>query len=646
MSRITLFRRPTGRSHRPRAVVLAALAVSAALYGAPAGHAQRVRNDSLDRLRYALNEPSPSPDDKAGIEKRQQLLRERIKPLATLGDMSKALLLTDWRIEPRRIGEGSQDDLEVYDEMAKRFQEGARQLMKGGRLGERVAVANLIGEMAVAERKATIAKPELQRRLVELAPAITEMAIDDRRPEVQTAAVMSLANLQAPPADTVKAVAALQRSGNPRVEKAAIDALALYIQTAADRSKKYIGTARAAAGEQIDLTRNLMAGAELVIPPIGQAMRAGQPPEVRRAGAEAARVVAAIMRQTINDATLGTGENLGATLEAVRRPALAFEEQAAVLREALTAPDSVLRLRTVQTLEELADGLRQSRELRRTSGGGGRESPSPRETPPAANGNGTAPPEKLPAPTPPAPPSLKLLLSSLPGLIQALSDPDVRVRRTTVSALEWMGQDARPALSALLRSLSDSDVFVRWATVRTLGALAAGAEDTSPFSAADMDRVVQGLTRLLGGDEDLNARLAVLTALERIGPRAEAAVPVLWATANRGDPTYRINVLRTLQGIGLAAINGPAGAVETDGRMNLPPLARSLSDPDANVRKAASEAVGQFASALKPEDKGSKLYRLVTDPNSDVRLAFIRILEDPDGAVRRAASEALLQVQR
>jgi HEAT repeat protein len=71
-----------------------------------------------------------------------------------------------------------------------------------------------------------------------------------------------------------------------------------------------------------------------------------------------------------------------------------------------------------------------------------------------------------------------------------------------------------------------------------------------------------------------------------------------------------------------------------------------MADPDPNVRKAAAEALGQFVSDLKPEEKGTKLYRLLSNRNSDVRIALGRLLEDSDTDVRRAASEAILQVPK
>jgi HEAT repeat protein len=600
---------------RLRAAGLAVLVVAAALCGPAAAQAQRGRGTNVDKLRVALDDPN--------VETRKENLLKRTAALVTLGEMSKGMLLSNWRIaEPGAVG---QVDSDVFNDLSKRFQDRARDVLKTGSPAERTAVTNLIGDMAITERKASIANPSLEEKLIEMAPALAEASKDSRAPEVQVSAATSLAELQADPGVTVKALAALLTSGNARVEKAAADGLALFIQIASQRSKSYTG--RGAPGQADRLRKHLLDSAVLIIQPGGLALGRDQPLEVRRAGADALRQVAATLREAVQDASRESDlESLRNTVAALSRPAMAFEQLADSLSGALADPDPVLRLRAIQVLEEMSDGLRQFKEL---------------------SGRGTSPPGAAPAPAERGLPGERLLRATLPAVTAALSDPNVQVRRTAVNVLEWMGQDARGALPGLVGALRDADVFVRWSAARTLGALAARAEEGSPLSDADMDRVVRSMTRLLGGEEDLSARMAVLTAFERIGPRAEAAVPVLWATVNRGDPSSRVNTLHALQSIGTAAtVEGPAGAIETASGVSLPPLARALADPDASVRRAAAETMGEFASALKPEEKGSKLYRLLADPNSDVRIALARLLRDPDTDVSRAASEAILQARR
>jgi HEAT repeat protein len=306
----------------------------------------------------------------------------------------------------------------------------------------------------------------------------------------------------------------------------------------------------------------------------------------------------------------------------------AFKQQGPVLASAVIDKDPAVRLSTLYALEEVANAVRKYQLTTE-------KAPLPDKSPPPG-----------PAAEPRALAVHIALRETIPAVRKELFDPDVRVRRSAVNVLEFMGPDAQDAVYDLVAATRDKDLFVRWSAVRALGALISRPSTKPLLSESELDRVVHGgMSRLLE-EPDVNLRLAVLTALGRLGPRARAAVPVLWETVNRSDSDYRVNVLRTLQSIGPAAVEGPAGAVVTASGVSLPAFAKVLADPDTEVRKTAAETFGRFADALKPEEKGTKLYRLLNDPSSDVRSALIRLLDDPDTDVRRAASEALLQVPR
>jgi HEAT repeat protein len=647
MLRTTALHRRLLRPDWLRAAALALLFVAATLAGQQPARAQRSRLNNVERLREALDADKTSglerlKSDDPLLKYRKDNLTKRAKALVSLGEMTAALLLSNWRLtEPEAVGD---IDLAVYNELAGRFQQMVRNVMKTGRPEERAAIASLIGDMAVTERNAGYPMLTLRTKLVELAPAIIELTAPGEAPDVQAAAALALANLQANPDDTVKALAAMLHSRSPKVQLAAAEALASFIQIASQRTKK--STVRLAAGEG-DLTKYLLDAAALSIPPACQALRADQPAELRRAGAEVLKQSGAILRDLVQDRSRQAIDApptdrkwteadvqraadirirdlaIPETLVTMSRLDKGFENQDAVLNAALTATDPKLRVLTLQALEELADALRKLR---------------------TAEDRVPTPPDEPPAPHKDLP-FERLLRSTLPSVTRALTDPNVEARRSALNVLEWIGQDARAALPDLLRALQDRDLFVRWAAVRTLGVLVATAPEKSPVSEGEMARIVQGMVRLLA-DQDLNLRLAVLTAFEEIGPRAAAAVPVLWATVNSSDPDYRINVLRALQSIGPAAIEGPGGAVLTPTGVSLPAFARVLADPDVNVRKAALEAFARFAAAVKPEERGEKLRRLLTDPNSDVRIALNRLLSDPDPEVRKARTDALLQLTK
>jgi HEAT repeat protein len=645
-----------------RAAGLAFLFAAATLAGPEFARAQRGQRDNVDRLRDALDADNKLIDiDRFRLKKddplltfREENLTRRAKALNTLGEMGRGLALTNWFLRPRVKGADAEIepsaveaiDEKVYADLSARFQAAVRDVLKVGRPGERVAAMNMIGDLSNAQRAQRSESNPLyfHRKVVrELAPVVIEQTRQTEMPELRAAAAMALASLQVNQDDTVKAFADMLSSPDPNVQRVAAEALSAYIQTAEKEFRKV--TYVQMEGEETP-PRYLLEAAVLSIPPAGQAVRSDRHPDVRRSGAEALKQITSLLRDAVQDKTrdkleappgdrpwtpedfrrveeirskLGVAE----TLQTMTRVDKAFDGLDVVLISALTGSDPVLRLQALQVLDELAFALRNYKLMVDRV-----------PTPP-----GELPPEVKDAPF------QKLLRTTLPAVTRALTDQDVQHRRAALNILEFMGEDARPALSDLVRTFQDRDVYARWAAIRIIGALASRASLRASLSEGEIARLTQGMTQLLN-DRDYNLQLAVLTALERIGPRAEPAVAVLWSTANRGDNDYRINVLHTLQSIGPVAVEGAGGAVVTPTGVSLPAFARSLSDPEPNVRKAAAEAFARFASFVKPEEKGTKLYRLLSDPNSDVRVALKRLLDDPNEEVRKAASEAILQVPR
>ncbi len=638
-----------------RTAGLAVFLVAAVLGGPEAVRAQRGQRDGVERLREAIDADKAVdlgrlPANDPILTFRAENLEKKARALTTPGDMAKALAFTNWylrtslRDEPRPV---EAIDEKVYNELATRFQEAIRSVVKTGRPAERVAAIALIGDLAIIQRSQRSSSTPmifLRKLLLELAPLVAEQATRADAPELQIAAAMTLAQLQAKREESVKAAVALLSSPNPQVQRRAAEAVSLYVRIA---SQQFTKVTSYAMEEEEPSAKYVLEAAVALIPPLCQALRSELPLEVRRAAAEALRQVISIQRDFVQDRSRETVEappsdrpwtpadfklvedlrarwGIPETYETLTRLAKAFAGQESLVLNALTGSDAPLRLEIVQVLEELADAVRKYQ---------------------IAIDKIPAPPGE-PAPITKEAPFQKLLQTALPALTRTLSDPDVVIRRTTLNILEWMGQDARPVLYDVAGAVQDKDLFVRWAAIRTLGKLATTAPVQAPLSEAEVARFVQGGITRLQTEHDLSLQLAVLVALERVGPRAAAATPVLWGTADRGDTDYRIADLRTLMSIGPAAIESPGGAVVTATGVSLPAFARLLADAHPDVRRTAAEAFGRFASALKPEEKDSKLYRLLSDRNSDVRQALIRLLEDANDEVRRAASEALLQVPR
>jgi len=59
----------------------------------------------------------------------------------------------------------------------------------------------------------------------------------------------------------------------------------------------------------------------------------------------------------------------------------------------------------------------------------------------------------------------------IPTVVEALRDPDIRVKRAAIDVLESMGPLAIQSAPTLQASLEDPDPFVRWASLRALAAM-------------------------------------------------------------------------------------------------------------------------------------------------------------------------------
>ncbi|MFI5865517.1 fumarate reductase/succinate dehydrogenase flavoprotein subunit [Streptomyces sp. NPDC051546] len=173
--------------------------------------------------------------------------------------------------------------------------------------------------------------------------------------------------------------------------------------------------------------------------------------------------------------------------------------------------------------------------------------------------------------------ALRVLRLGEPGLYeQSLRDADVDVRIQAVRAL--VSVDAAAALAG---ATEDSSREVRVAVAKALGTLRAGS----------------ALPPLLS-DPDPLVRAAALAAVALTGGHAARAVSAL------SDPAWQV---RAGAATGLSSAP-PAVAV--------PPLSLALSDPNADVRKAAVLAL----RGHRPDPAAlAALTTAATDPDADVR---------------------------
>lgn len=149
----------------------------------------------------------------------------------------------------------------------------------------------------------------------------------------------------------------------------------------------------------------------------------------------------------------------------------------------------------------------------------------------------------------------------VPALIDALSDPYLRVRSASSAALILLGPDILPALRPVL---SGGDLPAAIAAARTLGALRDSAS-------------VPGLLDLLVRNEP-EAGTAAIAALGGIGPAAASSIAAL-AREDGSSTAVRVRAVRALAELGMAAED------------YLTPLA---DDHDPEVADAARTALESF----------------------------------------------------
>jgi len=128
---------------------------------------------------------------------------------------------------------------------------------------------------------------------------------------------------------------------------------------------------------------------------------------------------------------------------------------------------------------------------------------------------------------------------SVPPLVVALKDPDVRLRRNAALAFMVLGGgwwpfecgpatlDIRSALPALIAAFRDSDPDVRARAAQAVGGIGANAADAVP-----------GLTELLKNDNE-GSRNGACIALAKIGPAAKIALPALRVALTDKSPQVR-----------------------------------------------------------------------------------------------------------
>jgi HEAT repeat protein len=645
---------PLRSDRRRRAFQAAGAVLGAALLAC----ALPARADPVEDLREVLAVGARTRPTQRMLDFRRTDVEQHIKALKTVNDLYRALLLTEWRDDPRELPALDAKDREMQTKLFEldrdmrgkvidRLVGTLRSALAGDNVAGRQATATFIAEMGTKIR--TTRKEDRRGLASTLAPDLVKLTRDESY-AVRTEAARALGLINPVPKEAVSALKPLlERDRNSgryfntvAVRRSAAGALADLIRVVA--ALQLIGESQ--RGSDVIRAEDVIDTAAAVVP-VAALGAADVDARVRRQSVEALRSAAASLEKLIPEPAdffehrLGRREPFPRYLFPPRDFALTKTEQKeiALARKAVEeqrseyAPlvealgklgpvvaarledrDGEVRLLARKTLEFMASSRQRLNNLGRSVPP--LDVPAGADDRPALDGVVAVQAEEAAGSDPLA----RGLEPGLHIIDRGIHDPDRSVRLAAVEFLEMLDEGARPAIPALAQALGDSDSFVRWAAARTMFRLGPDEREVIPPALARRFRevVVPALAHNVQ-DPDVDARLAVLRALRKYAPYAAGAVPALIQATQVGDAESRVEAIRALEPAVPRNAAGPA----------VKALVAGLKSPDVSVRQAAAPALGNLGAAA-------------TAAIPALRAA----LEDPDEDVRRLASEALLTIEQ
>jgi HEAT repeat protein len=677
--------RPFWQNRLLRPLGLGLLLLAVGLRGGDPGRADSPLPDPVDEFRKALNTDTAGPrlgKDKADNEKaleawrafRRRNLREHAARMRSLGDLSRALLLSEWDNQ-RVLSLVEPINQEIRGELRTRFQEGLSRVLESGTYNQQIAAAALISETAGAAR----GQPQGNDVLTLLSdlsePVIALTSSPD--PTVRAAASIALSRIDPRPED--KAVGALEKEltgGAPAsVREAAARAMVELVQVMGSQvvPSAYFREPLKEPGKgglpklpppKPDLSLDDRAMLErlhkpwrtfgtLIVRAVSQHPRAGlldpdvrvrrlcanacqqfstgfssliratplpilPPPERERPWSDEDRKAVERERQRIQD-----------RFEFFAPVYRVFQEAAPALAQAIDDEDAEVRLVARRMADDMASARQFMRQLLDSFPPPPRPNPLGRRQGAPADGKVTGwQGGKVKTVTSSL---VTLSLCSLVTLSSAglADDPD--------GPIDPLLREPPVIIDALVQGLCTKDVRSRLAALEALESMGGQAAPVIPAlirALQDENRFVRwAAARTLGKfaprqaeaivaaeipllcDLEPEVRGAAAAALERFGDKAQSAVDALTKTVEDIDSEVRIAAMKALVAIG------------SDAASAVPAIAKSLSSDNPRVRRTAADTLGRFG-------------RLAAAAVPELRKA----LTDTDQEVRRAASEALIKV--
>ena len=237
--------------------------------------------------------------------------------------------------------------------------------------------------------------------------------------------------------------------------------------------------------------------------------------------------------------------------------------------------------------------------------------------------------------------SAAALAPAVPGLTEALQDPDLNVRNQAAIALALIAPNEKRTVPILVQLLQGSDKALREAALAALDGMGESAKGAAPTAKrmldTDTDRREAGeaahvlgsvagaaacdpLERAIADSKDNFVRQSAIAAMGRLWAVCPRTIPTLIGTFG-GDEQVAFSSVRALRKIGQPA---------------MPALAAALKSPDPKTRQSAAEAFAGMNAALTPEAV-DVLTVALGDKSSEVRSDAAQSLHNAGGAAQQAA---------
>jgi len=548
--------------------------------------------DPVEGLRHALRAPA------ADAAAREQQLHAALAELHGLGDIQRALDLSEWRDRDRTFPWQAVDQ-RLRQGLEEHFVLSFREVCLRKDPTLVLAALGVLGELTRTEAQ--------QDRASGLVVALTaDLVLLTRQgtPAARAAAARLLGQVDPDPSQTLPALVELLRCPDLVVRQTAAEVLGDWLQrtlASAGLGEMAVEKATTSRSRAIQVTAG-------ILPEMGAGLGDWHPAVRRRCLRVSVQAAGLLIRvlstpeDLAKQAATSAAQRalLGAERAELRPLIVALGNQGQALARCLLDSDMGNRLQAQKSLELLAQA--RSRWLHQTEA----ETPEERSVDDKDD------------------PLLAGLQAGLPVLTEALGNPEVRIRRAVLDVLELLGPVAAPVSTGLVKALNDPDRFVRWSAIRTLRAIGPEALE------AALPRLIQLLE-----DRDPDISISAAAALEQAHARVQpehrqvtayaqvrsfdgvtrTAIPALIRSLRCSTVEVRLASIRTLKGLGAEAQPAVRALCET------------LRDPDVRVRQAAAEALGGLGPAAR-------------EAADDLRLA----LQDPNPEVQKAVSSALLRV--